>query len=114
MLVTDDDTLVEQYTAPFRRSGWSLVSSTFIEDCARQLETLPDLPHVIVVDVYVRRKNEVDSLNRLRASRYAATIPLVLLGADRVDPSLVESFAAVLPRPASAPDLIGALSRVSG
>jgi len=114
MVLTDDEVSLKLHAVRLKQSGWSVVSSTFIEDALRQLETMPERPDVIVIDVYLRRKSDVEALKKLQTNPHTAAIPLILVGEDRVEPSLTSSFAAVVHKPVTTPALVDTILRLAG
>jgi CheY-like chemotaxis protein len=99
--------------AALRGSGYHVATATTIEDVLRQLETMPELPRAIVLEIPLRRTGDINALHRLRTNKYSAQIPVVRLDSDNTLDLPAESFAAFLPASIPAPDLIDAIARVT-
>jgi CheY-like chemotaxis protein len=99
--------------AELRRSGYHVATATTIEDALRQLETIPELPRVIVLEIPLRRAGDIDALRRLRTNKYSAQIPVVRLHNENTLELPADTFAALLPASITAPELLDAIARVT-
>ena len=110
LIATDRE---DAHIPALRRAGYHVATATTIDDVLRQLETMPELPRVIVLQIPLRRTGDINTLHRLRTNRYSAGIPVVRLDNENTLELPADTFAALLPAPVAAADLLDAIARVT-
>jgi CheY-like chemotaxis protein len=110
LFATED---ANSHAGTLKRSGYNVATASTIDDVLRQLETMPDLPRVIILDIPLRRSGDLDALRRLRTNRHSASIPIVRLDRSNTADVPSETFAAFLPASVSATELLSELARLT-
>ena len=114
MVAASTEAALRLYASHLQPSGCVIVTANSMEDLARRLETMPELPAVIVLDIPMRRTTDLDALRRVQANRYTGAVPMIFLdGGESPNGASSASFAAVLPKPVTASQLLEVISRLS-